>query len=306
MSHREAAPPPVKTLTAAALALLNAVSPADVTALNRMERPFLAVAPAPLKHTKHTKRANRKGGKPSLLVNGCGRSGTHAVTALLRRNGIRAQHEGRGGEVTLGWPYVGHWAGDWHELWPMDFQPRPTDAHDPIFKVHRHPLMAISSIAAGLTSSGKCRNPSERRWDARAWRCATAFVHLPVAPALIDQQSTCDIDAYGRLKLALHYWVKWNLLGDRWATHVFAVENVTISDLAQHWCSHCERVMTCACPAAAQAIRANASSEQVRARRGHGHKKVTLSWSQLADVDHNMTMVAQSMTIAYGYNLTIS
>ena len=60
----------------------------------------------------------------------------------------------------------------------MSNQPHGSDLHDPIFKVHRHPLKAIKSIANGLTSSGACRNPSERRWDARAWRCATRFVPL--------------------------------------------------------------------------------------------------------------------------------
>lgn len=44
-----------------------------------------------------------------------------------------------------------------------------------------------------------------------------------------------------RLKLALHYWVKWNLLADRWAAHTFAIENVTITDLASHWCNYCRQ-----------------------------------------------------------------
>ena len=146
------------------------------------------------------------------------------MTALMRRHGIRAQHEGRGGDATVGWPYTGHLDGNWYQLWPMNYQPRGTDSHDPIFKVHRHPLTAISSIAAGLTSSGRCRNPSEKRWDARAWRCATAFVPLPIAQDRIAQQTTCALDYTERVRLALHYWVKWNLLGDRWATHTFAVE----------------------------------------------------------------------------------
>ncbi|KAL3925261.1 MAG: hypothetical protein SGPRY_003688 [Prymnesium sp.] len=176
-----------------------------------------------------------------------------------------------------------------------------SDAHEPIFKVHRHPLMAISSIAAGLTSSGKCRNPSERRWDARAWRCATAFVDLPISPALIANQATCSIHIAGRLKLALHYWVKWNLLGDRWATHSFSVENVTIAEVAHHWCSHCESARTCACPTAAMRLRGNFTSEKVKARRGHGRRKPGVTWQQLDEIDFNMSSVARRMAAVYGY-----
>ena len=35
-------------------------------------------------------------GPTSLLINGCGRSGTHAIVSLLKRHGILAQHEGHG------------------------------------------------------------------------------------------------------------------------------------------------------------------------------------------------------------------
>ena len=164
-----------------------------------------------------TARPFVSGPSATLLVNGCGRSGTHALTALLRRAGIHALHEGRGREATVGWPYVGR-TPDWRDLWPMSRQPRTTDAHDPIFKVHRHPLAAVGAIAAGLTASGACRGASERRWDARAWRCASRFVPLPITTADIASQRTCELGRRGRLKLALHYWVKWNLLADRCAT----------------------------------------------------------------------------------------
>ena len=230
------------------------------------------------------------------------------MTALLRRNGISALHEGHGREATIGWPYVGRVDGSWNELWPMSNQPRGTDKHDPIFKVHRHPLTAISSIAAGLTSSGACRNRSERRWDARAWRCATSFVPLPISAASIADQTTCAIGADARIRLALHYWVKWNLLGDRWATRTFAVENVTIAEVAHHWCSHCRTAQTCSCPSSAQAALGNftGQGERVRARKGHGRKKLVLTWETLQRVDPNITAVAQHLASSYGYHLTLS
>ena len=224
------------------------------------------------------------------------------MAALLRRHGIRALHEGRGHDATIGWPYTGHLVGSWYELWPMNNQPRSSDLYDPIFKVHRHPLTAISSIAAGLTSSGQCRNPSERRWDARAWRCATSFVPLPISSERIVNQTTCFIGGSGRLKLALHYWVMWNLLGDRWATHTFAIENVTVAEVAHHWCAHCSTANGCVCPVAAREVLGNFSSERVRARRGHGRKRSVLTWQGLADVDANLTAVAKSMAVAYGYS----
>ena len=123
---------------------------------------------------------------PNLLITGCGRSGTHALASLLRRHGVQAKHEGRGSEATLGWPYAGR-ALDWRPLWPMSAQPRATDAHEPIFKVHRHPISAVASIANGFTTSGACRNPSERRWDARAWHCASTFVPLPLGGARLGE-----------------------------------------------------------------------------------------------------------------------
>jgi hypothetical protein len=245
---------------------------------------------------------------PTLLINGCGRSGTHALVALLRRNGISALHEGHGREVTVGWPYAGRLDGSWHEYWPMSNQPHGGDAHDPIFKVHRHPLTAVRSIAAGLTSSGACRNPSERRWDARAWNCATRFVPLPVERPAIDAQQTCNLGRSARLRLALHYWVEWNLLADRWAVHRFAVETTSVADIAQQWCSHCARAQTCRCPAAAELLLPNANQtirhERVRARRGHGKRRgAPLTWAVLAALDSNMTRVAQLLAREYGYRL---
>ena len=170
----------------------------------------------------------------NVLINGCGRSGTHAITSLLKRNGILAQHEGHGVDnITVGWPYIGRFH-NWKSIWPMRFQPRADDAHDPIFKVHRHPLSTVNSIANGFTTSGACRmnNPSERRGESRAWNCAAKFVPLPITPTAIAEQTTCAFNRRARLRLALLYWVKWNLLGDKWATHTFQIENVTVADIA--------------------------------------------------------------------------
>ena len=110
--------------------------------------------------------------------------------------------------------------------------------------------------------------------------------------------------------LALHYWVKWNLLADRWATHTFAVETLTAAEIMQRWCTHCATARTCACPPSAElALAQNRTTQQrerVKARRGHGKRKGTpLTWAALTSVDVNMTRVARLLTQEYGYPLEL-
>jgi len=221
---------------------------------------------------------------------------------MLRRSGINAKHEGLGKEATVGWPYAGS-APRWSAIWPMSAQPRESDAHDPIFKVHRHPLDAVGAMAAGLTTSGVCRNRSERRWDARAWACATRFVPLPISATAIKEQATCTIGRDARLRLALHYWVKWNLLADRWATRAFQIENLTLGSLATGWCAHCERAHTCRCPPRAEAAARNRSigDATVHARRGRARRRARITWHELEAADRGMAQVAARMAAAYGY-----
>ena len=255
----------------------------------------------------------KKARPTNLLIVGCGRSGTHALTALLRRHGIAAMHEAHGREVTLGWPYTGHigsaaGVSNWKEIWPMGGQPRPNDSHEPIFKLHRHPLFVLPSIAAGFTSSGRCRWPSERRWDARAWRCASSFVSLPVTAQAITDQTTCSLAYEARLRLALHYWVKWNLLGDRWANRKFQVENMSVDEIVQAWCAHCKQTRSCTCPQSAELLArnsstGNSSTRRVRPTKGHGRKRAAITWEMLSSIDPAMTRVAQAMTLEYGYSL---
>lgn len=312
-----------------AAALLRQLSPADAAFLDGAQRPFPQTPRETTSPLRMMSRREAIRSQPSLLINGCGRSGTHALVGLLRRNGVSALHEGHGREATVGWPYVGRLEASWKEYWPMSNQPHGTDVHDPIFKVHRNPLTAIRSIASGLTSSGACRNPSERRWDARAWNCATRFIPLPmVSRGAIDAQLTCKLGSTIRLSLALHYWVKWNLLADRWATQSFAVETVTVDQVMASWCHHCATAKTCKCPAVAAEFLArwelNHSStgrvgamgaaprtalrtgERVRARKGHGsnakRQRKPLTWAELNLVDTNMTQVAQRLAKEYGYD----
>ena len=189
----------------------------------------------------------------------------------------------------------------------MSMQPKYKDAHEPIFKVHRHPLTAIASIAAGFTSSGGCKNTSEKRWDARAWRAALQFISLPVKPADVDAKTTCDYSHGHRLRLALHYWVKWNLLADQWANYKFKVENFTIQDITRKWCSYCEDKGTCECSPLAPQVSSNLTLEGARPRKGHDPKKridkESLDWEDIRKVDPPMADVARALAEEYGYDV---
>jgi len=133
-----------------------------------------------------------------------------------------------------------------------------------------------------------------------------ALCHCLSAKAIADQ-TTCALSYDARLRLALHYWVKWNLLGDRWATRSFQVETMNVGEIASVWCTHCEKAKTCVCPRTAKAVVLNTSSTSASARvrptKGHGHRRASITWEQLLSIDPGMTRVALAMTLEYGYLL---
>ena len=48
-----------------------------------------------------------------------------------------------------------------------------------------------------------------------------------------------------------------------------------------------------------------ADSGKVRARRGHGRKKTSLTWGVLESIDKDVTAVAMLMAKQYGYNMSL-
>ena len=90
----------------------------------------------------------------------------------------------------------------------------------------------------------------------------------------------------------------------RWAAYTFAVENVTLGQIASRWCTHCDSAgAMCRCPDAARRATVNATGgrDRVRARRGHGRKRTAVGWEELRGVDGPMAEVARRMARDYGY-----
>ena len=200
----------------------------------------------------------------------------------------------------------------------MSAQPRATDAHEPIFKVHRHPISAVASIANGFTTSGACRNPSERRWDARAWHCASTFVPLPLGGARLGEAprhaaaTTCTLGRRERLRLAA-------LLGEVEPARR-PLGGARLRRRGRQLRRPCgalvrplRRAAHCACPRRTSAAPSppttaaagggggggGGGGDRVRARRGHGRRKATLTSSR--EVDAEMAAVAWDAREEYGY-----
>ena len=74
----------------AAVTLYRSIFGGIAPGLDHALRPFLDTRPPNIAPSKRTRSTT------TLLINGCGRSGTHALVALLRRQGISALHEGHG------------------------------------------------------------------------------------------------------------------------------------------------------------------------------------------------------------------
>ena len=276
--------------TTTALDLLRRIAPQDAAAVDSSRRPFPMMIPG----------LADPGSR--LLVIGCGHSGTHAIYSTLQRHAIAASHEGIGRQATVGWMYA---ADGTHpnasDLWTFRNKAPLQTPHDPIIKIHRDPLFVIAALANGFTENGKCY---QGPYDALSWNVAARFIPLPEARA-ISRGWTCRLDWDARVRMALHYWVKWNLLSDRWATMRFQVENLTFSVLASAWCAHCQRVGHCqqvptrVCKAGA--VPTGKHSRVRETRGGHNSTSRPMAWNELAILDPGMTLVARLLADEYGY-----
>eukprot|EP00966_Prymnesium_polylepis_P263213 6079746-Prymnesium_polylepis.3 len=280
---------PLRTSSSAAVSLLRRLAPQDVAALEASERPFPVAA-------------GDSGSR--LLVTGCGHSGTHAVFSALRNHGIDASHEGIGRQATVGWMYAAAGAHrNATDLWTFRNTALLLRAgHDPIIKIHRDPLFVVTSIARGFTENGRCQ---QGPYDMLSWALAARFVSLPEARA-IGRWQTCRLDRTARLRMALHYWVKWNLLSDRWATLGLRVEQLTFQTIAAAWCTHCRRESHCVPIPSAVCRAAHGDSHSAQStvrelRSDHNSTTTTVSWKELLDVDPGMTLVARLLAEDYGY-----
>ncbi|KAL1496587.1 hypothetical protein AB1Y20_014192 [Prymnesium parvum] len=270
--------------SAEALALLRRLAPDDALSLAAARRPFPLASPL--------------AGTSRLLITGCGHSGTHAVHAALRRHRLAASHEALGADATVGWPFAAHGAAA-ADLWPFRNASLLLAPHEPIFKLHRDPLFAVAALARGFTEDGRC---IQRGYDGLSWALAGRFVSLP-EPKAAARWYSCLLEPRARLRLALHYWVKWNLLADKWAAASFRVEALTFGRLAAVWCEYCARAASCV-PAAARVCGAQGGdAERVvgEARTGHNSTANPVTWGELLQVEPGMAIIARLLAEDYGY-----
>ena len=239
-----------------------------------------------------------------LLITGCGRSGTHAVTGMLQQAGMHAVHEfGREQLKPANWTTaLVSWQGAAYlhsaQYW------RGSPCYGPVIKIHREPLGAISSLASGFNAPGNCSTEANTYWDAFSWRFASRLVELPLYNATQGYARACQLNRRERLWLALRYWVGWNVLADGVATHSMKVEAVTPGVVQDLWCSYCAQIpLHCKCPSQGIAM----VEGKVTPRADHNpsstsvHHSKPLTWAELQSIDAEATRDAALLATSYGY-----
>jgi len=215
-----------------------------------------------------------------LLITGCGRSGTHSIARMLGRAGLRIGHEffGDASEGHVSWFSTGL-------MRSVAFHSR-TRCHCAILKTHRAPLHAIDSIVQGFNGLGSCSSDLLVEHDSASWRFAAQYVTLPPVT-----EPSCGMSRPKRLQLALHYWVKWNILADSVATDAIDVESATAESLISARDRRCGLQQPGRQPSALISL-PNLLSEAASAR---------VDWGELHSIDPEMACAAQELAKQYGY-----
>ena len=250
-----------------------------------------------------------KNGSRTLLVTGCGRSGTHEVASQLKAAGMDVIHEQPlprdSATALVSWPAAAALRS--LAFWGL----RPCYA--PVLKIHRAPLAAISSLAngfAGSGSAGGCEPHSEtERWDAVSWRLASRYIRMPLRNETRDFTATCGLARGERILLALHYWVGWNLLSDSVATHAVRVEYGGASPQAVRklWCKYTPQLRRCPKNATSAAAHGRTlGSPHLLAKNNSGASSVLvhgvpLTWKDLYALDAATAKEADLLARSYGY-----
>lgn len=248
------------------------------------------------------------------LVTGAGRGGTHSVARFLNQVGIKAQHEGIApNAVSVSWLYapfgdkphskhdlstpfsniqirrnallkewLPHLSEASEEVDPEPFSPftlRQNETEDvmikfyPILHIVRNPLEAIASLERCFCGRGDIKLGSSA--DHLSWEFAEQFVE-PLGAT--------------RMQKAANYWLRWNELSGRHATHTFRVEDID----------------------AAQFVRALGSEQttvarefqSVRSGESPAELKRGLTWAQLRDaVGANLTDEIMQQAVLFGYKV---
>ena len=250
-----------------------------------------------------------------VLVVGCGKSGTQALTSLSKHTVLPLHHEWFGHFSVVDW----RMGGLLHECARRDPQWRV--CYGAVLKVHRSPLETMSSLIAGFTSCGhcdesQCRNlrrdyssPGPRHalsfmlnWqDVFSWRVAKRFANV----SLPNTSRTCALPRATRLRMALEYWVRWNELSDTLASWSFAIERASMEEIVRHaclamhdtpasWCTQSPRSSVVFSPSR----KVNSSYQQ--------RERPLLTWSEIEEVDPEsagLARRARGLARSYGYTL---
>lgn len=267
------------------------------------------------------KRGGAKSANRALVI-GCGNCGTHSLVAMLKESGIKAKHENYDEDITIGWFFAS----------PTHWVRVPQSPWGPVIKLHRHPLHAIASMAHGFSDIGHCINSNIGCvHDILSWTYAKSQLpDLPLAPSCVVDPlfnglnepitvksaethcktlpaNRCCGTQSARLHMAMHYYVYWNLLSDKWADISFQVENVDSREFLQRWRTKCEKDNLCDFPARGREfLESNATSPKPTPRPYHYKKKkdADVSWLRLYEMEPRMTIILARLAKLYGYNIT--
>lgn len=222
----------------------------------------------------------------SILITGCGRSGTRYVSYLLDLLGLDVGHEKMGRDGTA----------SWYMVVPSHSPPFGPASTEYMFRtvLHqvRHPLAVIPS-----TLSFK-----ERSWD---YICENLGLDRHQEP----------------LRLGLSYWYHWNLKAGRLAGWRYKVEDM--AEIFPEFCSHVgvtpdKGVLQAVAPdintrrhgrlyhfIQETCIRTRWLGQAGKIMRGREHGSSSgapiVSWSDLARLDPVITRRARELARSYGY-----
>lgn len=176
------------------------------------------------------------------LVTGAGRSGTHSIAKWLNdKAGVPAVHEtAKNHHVSVGWPYAGASYADegtvvWEFYKDQDLKHRGMK-FSPVVHLMREPLSHISSLESCLCPGNWDHSAEEKNLDQQSFDYAAMIMdraHRGQSWLGIKRRN-----GGSRLELAAAYWLDWNNLVSRYASHKQFLETLDehtlVSDLGKH------------------------------------------------------------------------
>jgi len=133
-------------------------------------------------------------GSHTLLVTGCGRSGSNYMAVFLEKSGYKILHERFGDDGVVSWPMAVDSFSPWGPLSEESFE------H--VFHQVRHPLFVITSWVVNLDNL-----------DRDEWKFIRRYIpEIDLSDSLVVQ--------------AAKYWYYWNLLAEKKAEWRYKIEDL--------------------------------------------------------------------------------